>query len=81
MATCKFKKNQYLLDLDKELWFLVANEESEALLRREKDDFLEWKAIHSINRFFKPVSYEMAKALYMELEENALEGAKGDKNE
>lgn len=80
MATCKYEKNQYLIDLDKDVWFLVANKDDEALLRREKDDFLQWKAIHAINRYFKPVSYEMAKALYMELEEKALKGAKGDTN-
>ena len=58
----------------------LINKDDEALMRREKDDYLEWKAIHAINRYFKPVSYEMAKALYMELEEKALKGAKGDTN-
>ena len=63
MATSKYQKDSYLIDLDKQLHLIVVVSDHEILLRREKDDHLEWKAIHHINQFYKQVSKEMYKVL------------------
>lgn len=65
MSTCKFKKNDYIMNTyTKEIFFVVVVKEHEIILRNEENDNLSQHKIHAINRNCISVDKDTAKILY-----------------
>lgn len=63
--SCKFKKNDYLMEkITKELIFVVAVRSRDVVIRHEKDDLVEEIAHHFINKYYSKVDPSVAEVLY-----------------
>lgn len=62
---CKFKKNDYIMDVgSKEIFFVVNTLNDVVLVRNEKDDTVQELAESFVNRFCTQVDLETATLLY-----------------
>ncbi len=62
---CKFKKNDYIMDIgSKDIYFVINTLNEQVLVRREKDDEVEQFAESFVNRFCTTVDLETATLLY-----------------